>query len=77
MSSIASRRNFLKVGAATGAAGAAVASGVALVPGTPHTAEAASSAAAPETKVVKNVCHQCPARCGIDVYVTDGKVHAI
>ena len=25
----------------------------------------------------KSFCHQCPARCGIDVYTTHGRVHAI
>jgi thiosulfate reductase/polysulfide reductase chain A len=29
------------------------------------------------TKITKSICHQCPARCGIDVYTTDGRVHAI
>lgn len=27
--------------------------------------------------VTKNFCHQCPARCGIDVYSNNGRVHAI
>lgn len=40
-------------------------------------APAAAQATPPETVVTKSVCHQCPARCGIDVYTTDGKVHAI
>ncbi|MFN4160254.1 MAG: molybdopterin-dependent oxidoreductase [Gemmobacter sp.] len=31
----------------------------------------------PNTVVSKNICHQCPARCGIDVNTTDGRVHAI
>ena len=30
-----------------------------------------------ETVVTKNFCHQCPARCGIDVYTTNGRVHGI
>ena len=29
------------------------------------------------TKITKSVCHQCPGRCGIDVYTTNGRVHAI
>jgi anaerobic selenocysteine-containing dehydrogenase len=29
------------------------------------------------TKITKSICHQCPGRCGIDVYTTDGRVHAI
>ncbi len=66
------RRTFLK----TSAAGAAAAGGAALLaPGEEPAAQVPASV--PQTKVVKNVCHQCPARCGIDVYVTDGKVHAI
>jgi anaerobic selenocysteine-containing dehydrogenase len=27
--------------------------------------------------VTKSFCHQCPARCGIDVYSNNGRVHAI
>lgn len=27
--------------------------------------------------VTKSFCHQCPARCGIDVYANNGRVHAI
>jgi anaerobic selenocysteine-containing dehydrogenase len=66
------RRTFLKTSAAAGAA----AGGAALL--TPGEETAAQSAKPiPETKIVKNVCHQCPARCGIDVYVTNGKVHNI
>lgn len=30
-----------------------------------------------KTAVTKSFCHQCPARCGIDVYTTSGRVHAI
>jgi anaerobic selenocysteine-containing dehydrogenase len=30
-----------------------------------------------ETVVNKSICHQCPARCGIDVYTTNGRVHTI
>lgn len=67
----ASRRTFLKLtGAGTAAAGA-------LSLTTLKPSEAEAQGRAPETKVVKNICHQCPARCGIDVYVTNGKVHAI
>ena len=66
------RRTFLK----TSAAASAAAGGVALLAPDAETA-AQAPAATPETKIVKNVCHQCPARCGIDVHVTDGKVHNI
>jgi anaerobic selenocysteine-containing dehydrogenase len=66
----------LKAGAAIGAAGATGLGIEALAPD-----QTAAAAPAPrvvaETKIVKNICHQCPARCGIDVYVTNGKVHAI
>ena len=30
-----------------------------------------------ETVISKSFCHQCPARCGIDVYTTNGRVHAM
>ena len=68
------RRRFLQASAATGAAAAAL-SPTSLSPLAAGPAEA--QAATPETKIVKNICHQCPARCGIDVYVTNGRVHAI
>ena len=68
------RRRFLQATAATGAAGAAGA-GVGL--GTLQEATAQAQPAASSTKITKNICHQCPARCGIDVYTTDGRVHAI
>jgi anaerobic selenocysteine-containing dehydrogenase len=69
------RRQFLQATALGGAA-AATGAGVGALNVSPE-AEAAAPTARPETKIVKNVCHQCPARCGIDVYVTDGKVHAM
>src|SRR6266511_2454198 len=70
-----SRRRFLQATAVTGAAG--VVGTVVSETVQPASNVAVAQAARPETKIVKNVCHQCPARCGIDVYVTDGKVHAI
>ncbi|TCM87126.1 secreted protein [Rhodovulum steppense] len=72
-----SRRRFLQ---ATGVTGAAAATAVMGVPGTgleATSAEAQTARAQPNTVVTKNICHQCPARCGIDVYTTDGRVHAI
>jgi anaerobic selenocysteine-containing dehydrogenase len=74
MSHESNRREFLKTGAAVGTIGTVAATvGKGVVP-----AEGQVTArATPPTKVVKSVCHQCPARCGIDVYVTEGKVHAI
>ena len=70
-----SRRKFLQATAVTGAAGmvgTVVSEPVQLAPG-----EALAQAVRPETKITKSVCHQCPARCGIDVYTTNGRVHAI
>lgn len=71
------RRTLLKATTAAGMVGA-TGLGVGIVGDLATSeSEAAPAAAAPETKIVKNTCHQCPARCGIDVYVTDGRVHAI
>ena len=70
-----SRRRFLQV---SGVTGATVAAGVGLEPiSGPSAAEAKAAAAEGKTVITKNVCGQCPARCGIDVYTTDGRVHAI
>lgn len=67
-----SRRRFLQ---ASAAGGAATAFGAGL---TLKEKEAVAQAhATSQTKITKNICHQCPARCGIDVYTTDGRVHAI
>ncbi len=68
-----SRRTFLGASTALGAAGVVgfgVSRSLAPEPATAQTPP-------PETVITKNVCHQCPARCGIDVYTTNGKVHAI
>ncbi len=70
------RRGFIKATSALGAAGAIGVGGQALhrlVTLSPASADSPDAV----TKVVKNICHQCPARCGIDVHVTDGRVHAI
>ncbi len=72
MSYESNRREFLQTTAAIGAAAAAAE----VAPVAPAEAQAGAKAV-PLTKIVKSVCHQCPARCGIDVSVTDGKVHAI
>lgn len=74
MSYNANRRDLLKTGAAIGAVGAAA--GV-VAQGTAPAEGQTATKAVPVTTIVKSVCHQCPARCGIDVSVTDGKVHAI
>lgn len=69
-----SRRRFLQASAATGAAGA-------VVGGSFNTLKEATAqqpaAADAKTVITKSICHQCPARCGIDVYTTNGRVHAI
>jgi anaerobic selenocysteine-containing dehydrogenase len=68
------RRKFLQASVATGAvAGVVGTSGLSQM----GEAEAQRLLATGETKIVKNICHQCPARCGIDVYVTNDRVHAI
>ncbi|MBI4205506.1 MAG: molybdopterin-dependent oxidoreductase [Betaproteobacteria bacterium] len=74
LNTVVSRRRFLQ---ATAATGAAAASGLGPVPIAGSAAADAKTAAASKTVITKNVCNQCPARCGIDVYTTDGRVHAI
>ena len=72
----ATRRRFL----ASTAAGGAVTT-LAVTAGMDRAAAPIGQAEAQgvpgQTRIVKNICHQCPARCGIDVYVTNGRVHAI
>jgi thiosulfate reductase / polysulfide reductase chain A len=70
------RRRFLKTSAAAGAAGAAVA-GIGGLPGLTPIPAARAQPVRGETRITKSICAQCPARCGIDVYTTDGRVHAI
>lgn len=70
-----SRRRFMQ---ASGATGAAV--GVGHLTGLSTLSQAqtpAPAAGGGNTVVTKSICGQCPARCGIDVYTTNGKVHAI
>lgn len=70
------RRRFLQVTGATGVASVAattVGGAAALAPVTGAEAKIGSS----ETVITKSICHQCPARCGIDVYTTNGKVHSM
>jgi thiosulfate reductase / polysulfide reductase chain A len=73
---ITSRRRFLQ---ASGAAGAAVGAGQlgGLTTLTQAQTPAPQAAGGGTTVVNKSICGQCPARCGIDVYTTDGRVHAI
>lgn len=70
------RRRFLQASGAAGALGAVGLGGGALTSLQPATAEAAPNTTF-ETKITKSICHQCPARCGIDVYTTNGRVHAL
>jgi anaerobic selenocysteine-containing dehydrogenase len=72
-----SRRRFLQ---AAGVAGAVGAVGIGQLPGFSTITRAQAKTAAElsgETVITKSFCHQCPARCGIDVYTTDGRVHAV
>jgi len=70
------RRRFLQGSAAAGAAGATL-GGLGTLGGLSPVEEARAQPPRGETTITKNVCAQCPARCGIDVYTTDGQVHAI
>ncbi len=78
LQTLISRRRFLQATGATAAVGA-VGVGSGVVPGlsTLSEAKAQPAGSSGETVITKNICHQCPARCGIDVYTTDGRVHAI
>ena len=71
------RRRFLQATGTVGAAGT-VGLGLDKLDGfstlsKAHAADGASSG----TVVTKSICAQCPARCGIDVYTTNGRIHAI
>lgn len=72
------RRRFLQATSAAGAVGA-VGVGTGVIPGfsTLSVAQAQAQKVPSATVISKSFCHQCPARCGIDVYTTDGRVHAI
>ncbi len=81
-----SRRRFLK---ATGFTGAGAIGATALHKLVGFTAATGASSAATESahasdgfapnmlEKTKNICHQCPARCGIDVYTHNGRVVSI
>jgi anaerobic selenocysteine-containing dehydrogenase len=73
LKTLVSRRRFLQAAGVAGAAGAAAGR----LPGFSTLVEAKADAAEAKTVITKNVCHQCPARCGIDVYTTNGRVHAV
>lgn len=70
------RRRFLQ---ATGTAGALGVVGAGTLPNfaTLTEAQATTGKSSGQTFITKSFCHQCPARCGIDVYTTDGRVHAV
>lgn len=74
-----SRRRFLQITGVTAAAGTAAMNAGKLLGFSTLTEAQAATGQVPEaqTVVTKSVCHQCPARCGIDVYTTQGRVHAI
>ena len=73
-----SRRGFLQATSAAGAAGAVGLGGSQLAGfSTQSKAQAGTSGASPKTVVTKNICGQCPARCGVDVYTSNGRVHAV
>ena len=71
------RRRFLQVSGAAGAAAGAGLAPLGLRTLAPAEAASAPGTADTNTIITKSVCHQCPARCGIDVYTTDGRVHAM
>lgn len=73
------RRRFLQTTGAVGAATAVGIGGEQLLGFNTISKVHAQPAAGPkgETVITKSFCHQCPARCGIDVYTTNGRVHAI
>ena len=62
-----SRRDFIKIGAATLAAGAGLS---ALRPGEKPLSPAAAQV---ESSIVKTTCALCPSGCGLDVRVVGGK----
>ena len=74
LQSLITRRRFLQASGTAGAAGA-----IGLGTGGAFTTLKEAEASIPRgpTTVTKNICGQCPARCGIDVYTTNGRVHAI
>ncbi len=76
LQTLMTRRRFLKGSAAAGATGAA-AGGLGELTGLAPVSEAQAQSPRGETTITKNICAQCPARCGIDVYTTNGRVHAI
>ena len=73
-----SRRRFLQAsGATAGVVGVASQTNLMTFDKVHAQPAVAPAAAGAQTTVTKSFCHQCPARCGIDVYTTNGRVHAI
>ena len=73
-----SRRRFLQAtGAGAGMVGVASPTNLLTFDKVHAQPVAGPAAALAQTVVTKSFCHQCPARCGIDVYTTHGRVHAI
>jgi len=73
-----SRRRFLQTtGATAGVVGVASQTNLMTFDKVHAQPAAASASTQAATVVTKSFCHQCPARCGIDVYTTHGRVHAI
>ncbi|MBI4860877.1 MAG: molybdopterin-dependent oxidoreductase [Candidatus Riflebacteria bacterium] len=72
-----SRRRFLQATGTAGAAGAVGLGGTQLDGFSTLSKAHAAVESSAATVVTKSICAQCPARCGIDVYTTNGKVHAI
>lgn len=73
-----SRRRFLQAtGVSAGVVGVAAQSNLLTFDKVHAQPASAAGPAAAETVITKSFCHQCPARCGIDVYTTNNRVHAI
>ncbi len=68
------RRNFVKLTAATGAVAAVASSGERLVGLAAKEASSAGNASASDTKVIQSACRLCYGRCGLLGHVKDGRV---
>ncbi len=75
------RRRFLQATGATGAvagvAGMGKLAGFTAAAGSAGVTSTASAATFADARMTKNICHQCPARCGINVYTHNGRVTSI
>ncbi|OGS99566.1 MAG: molybdopterin oxidoreductase [Gallionellales bacterium RIFCSPLOWO2_12_FULL_59_22] len=77
LNTLITRRRFLQAAGATSAGAVALGSGKIGGFATLSEAQAAAPEASGGATVTKSICGQCPARCGIDIYNTNGRVHAI